>query len=608
MNHESCTAAALAQIALDHGLLPADRHAECLRQIRESGGSRDGRWLVENGFLTPADLAIVRARFATATQSLSCFFIPTDGGSMKATLPSSRRPSAPPKKKPDTIGRFRLDEELGRGAMGVVYRARDTFLDAPVAVKLLPTHVAQDERLHRALQVEARNAALMRDHPNVVTVFEAGLAEDGRPYVAMELVEGETLADWVRNRGEDREADLDLIEQIAAGLAAAHERGLVHRDLKPANVMVGPDLTAKILDFGMSKNIAAPRAEQTMDSVVGTPLYMAPELLAMGLGVDTYEREAASCPRVDVYAFGVTVCEVLRRDNPFRGSETFGALLRRKRDLDSLADLRSEMEQIVGEGRARTVLHMIDPERFARPESMVAAGDRWRESAEGEPVTAILGGSFGATDQVDVADVPEPTSPTGLEWREEYWLSDRCIRLCHGSLTSVPAEAWVSSDDNGISMAGGVAAAIDDAAGPSVKKEARAQLPASPGDVLVTGAGRLRGKHVLHAITIDLTGPDVGWPDLEVIARCAKGVFSLARDKGIASIVMPALGAGTGRLDQHEVAAVLAVEMTRALREPDSPIREIVFSFVDGDDDFVRRFRIAILDSASDVCIRRPRA
>ena len=206
------------------------------------------------------------------------------------------------------MGHFRVIGEIGRGGMGVVYRALDLKLKREVALKLLPASLHTDVERLRRFEREARLAAAL-NHPNIVTVFEVGEWES-RPFIATEFIQGETLAE-VLTRGPLSTAEAVRVgRQILAALAVAHQAGIVHRDLKPANVMIRTDRNVKVLDFGLAH--LAPTAErrapeeetatQTVAGLVmGTPGYMAPEQWE-GRPADT---------RSDVYAFGCVLYEML---------------------------------------------------------------------------------------------------------------------------------------------------------------------------------------------------------------------------------------------------------------------------------------------------------
>jgi serine/threonine protein kinase len=205
-------------------------------------------------------------------------------------------------------------EELGRGAMGITYRAIDAVLGHAVALKVLDASIATHPQARERFLREARAAARLR-HPNVATVLYYGVRKgDGQCFYAMELVEGESVEIRLRRTGPLSIATaLQVVTQVARALAAAGAQGLVHRDLKPANLMLvdGSELTVKVIDFGLAK--AAAETEQvdlTQGGFVGTPAFASPEQCA-GTSVDV---------RSDLYSLGITLWQMLTGQAPFRGT------------------------------------------------------------------------------------------------------------------------------------------------------------------------------------------------------------------------------------------------------------------------------------------------
>ncbi|NWF83862.1 MAG: serine/threonine protein kinase, partial [Bryobacteraceae bacterium] len=189
---------------------------------------------------------------------------------------------------------YEVVERLGQGGMGVVYKARDTHLDRFVAIKMLPEDKVGDAERRRRFVREAKAASALQ-HANIVTIHDIAKS-DGFDCIVMEHVEGKTLDALIPGGGMRLGETLKIATQVADALAAAHEKGIVHRDLKPANIMVRPDGTVKILDFGLAK-LAEPASASPEDetrsmsvlteagAVVGTAAYMSPEQ-AEGRAVD----------------------------------------------------------------------------------------------------------------------------------------------------------------------------------------------------------------------------------------------------------------------------------------------------------------------------------
>lgn len=205
------------------------------------------------------------------------------------------------------LGPFELYEMLGEGGYGRVYRARHTVLDRPVAVKVLrpdmdPTRFLQEARILAKL-----------DHPNIVRVLDAGQTHEGICYMALELLEGETLLDVVRRGPLPPAQAAWLMKQVLEALAHAHAHGVVHRDVKPSNMLLvpGPDgtLNVKVLDFGVSLLLGRTRITQVRSGILGTPRYVSPEIVAGGDG-DV---------RSDLWAVGVSWVECLRGQPAYVG-------------------------------------------------------------------------------------------------------------------------------------------------------------------------------------------------------------------------------------------------------------------------------------------------
>lgn len=205
----------------------------------------------------------------------------------------------------ETVGRYEIGERLGRGGMGIVYRAWDPKLERHVALKVLPGLVSSDEASRQRLLVEAQTAAGL-EHPNICTIYEIGEAEDGRLFIAMPLYDGETLRAKLESGPLGEKEAVRLALHAARGLARAHDRGVIHRDIKPGNLMITRDDTLKILDFGIA------RPEGATDPWGGTPgtaHYMSPEQVA-GASVDA---------RADLWSLGVVLYEMLAGRRPFEG-------------------------------------------------------------------------------------------------------------------------------------------------------------------------------------------------------------------------------------------------------------------------------------------------
>jgi serine/threonine protein kinase len=225
------------------------------------------------------------------------------------------------------LGPYQVDGLIGRGGMGEVYEARDTRLERRVALKLLSPHTPVTPEHFARFEQEARAGALL-NHPNIVTLYDVGW-HDGMPFVVSELLEGGTLRARMEAGPLPAGATVRYAQQIAEGLAAAHQQGIVHRDLKPENVFVTVDDRVKILDFGLAKcrqqALEFFHRDDTVSTqpglLLGTVRYMSPEQVR-GLPAD---------PRSDLFSLGVMLYEIVSGAPPFHGDsavETMNAILK----------------------------------------------------------------------------------------------------------------------------------------------------------------------------------------------------------------------------------------------------------------------------------------
>lgn len=257
------------------------------------------------------------------------------------------------------IGKYDLEELVGEGAMGKVYRALDPVLSRAVAIKLMSASISQDSHLRDRFLREARAAANLQ-HPNIITIYDFGDA-GGHPYIAMEYIEGTDLAHIIQDRQPvSLETKVSYVINLLNGLAYAHTKGVVHRDIKPANIRVTADGRVKIMDFGIAHLSGS---EMTHSGVVlGTPDYMAPEQVR-GLPVT---------PQTDIWSAGALLYELLTFEKPFSG-ETLHAVLFKvvTEEPPSITKLNPSLPEAL-ERIVNTALNKEASKRYATADVMAA--------------------------------------------------------------------------------------------------------------------------------------------------------------------------------------------------------------------------------------------
>ncbi|MBI1786127.1 MAG: protein kinase [Acidobacteria bacterium] len=347
-----------------------------------------------------------------------------------------------------TLSHYRILEKIGAGGMGVVFRAQDAQLERAVALKVVGEQAQVDQNARERLLREARTASAL-NHPNICTIYEAGVA-DGETYIAMELVEGQPLSAMISGDGLPVEVAIRYGVQIADALAHAHERGVVHRDLKSANVIVTPEGRPKVLDFGLAKRVIEAPGEATRSeplteagAVSGTLSYMAPEVL----------RGEPADPRSDLWALGVMLYQAVTGSLPFQGPTGFqisSAILR-----DSAAPLPAH----VPPGLAGIIQRLLAKQ----------PGERYQRAGEVRAALEAIQPGVAASGAVPVVRVSR---------RRWIWVA--------GPVAITAAVLWVSIDRRSKPPAPAGGPRLSDGSRPSTNREANEYYERS---LLFGGAG-----------------------------------------------------------------------------------------------------------------------
>ena len=312
-------------------------------------------------------------------------------------------------------GRYSIEAQLGEGGMAIVYRARNALVDRVVAVKVLNKELARDPKLVERFRREAKNTAALA-HPNIVEILDYGEAEDGSPYLVMELLDGQPL-DKLIARGPMPVAQVAALgAHIARGLARAHDFGVVHRDLKPENVFVTRAQSgrgiAKILDFGIARSMHDQRLTSA-GQIFGTPQYMAPERVT---SIDTG-------PPADLYALGVILFEMVTGKPPFHATDVTGFLVAHLRETPPrpssiVASIPRRLDELI--------LKMLEKRPEDRPVDAHQVDKELSALAPPEEASADLADSH----QSILPRAPSATlPPTALDqWSQRALIFDEMLR------------------------------------------------------------------------------------------------------------------------------------------------------------------------------------
>ncbi len=455
------------------------------------------------------------------------------------------------------LGRYRITRLLGAGGMGRVYLAVQPDIGARVAIKVLTPRAADDPDLVERFFAEAR-AANQVDHDHIVDVLDLAHLPDGRPYIVMEYVAGASLAALIRQAPLPIGWVAELLDEVLAGIAAAHDHGIVHRDLKPDNIVVTRTGHAKVLDFGIAKLVGV-GGQTVSGQVLGTPAYMAPEQV----------RGRATDARTDIYAAGVVLYEALTGRLPFDAPSAYEVMqmqveVAAPRASTRRAEVPAAVDDVIERALAK------DPERRFASASEMAAALR----------AAVIGLPASAFQPVDVAALVERDEPPPADDRGRGFTATRPLAAPPPTLTSDASDRSTRAERpaarlaqrprtrrRAALLAGAAAAAAAAALAYVATTRGGPDRPTSPatGAIAASGsaapvaavidAGATDAPAADLAMRVDATGADAGGGTAAVVARRAPAVRdagtvatdAAAADGGAQADVAVGVGVGIGR-------------------------------------------------------------
>jgi WD40 repeat protein/predicted Ser/Thr protein kinase len=318
--------------------------------------------------------AVLQAQETREAMALTGPHDPAGAQPTSSPAPTVRQPGKASKERPRIAG-YEVLRELGRGGMGVVYKARQLSLNRVVALKMILAgpHAAPEDLARFRTEIEA---IARLEHPNLVRVYEVG-EQDGRPYFAMEFVDGRDLHDKIAATPQPPREAAELVETLARAMHAVHQHGIVHRDLKPANVLLTSEGVPKVSDFGLAKRLDAAGGPTLSGAVLGTPGYMAPEQAA-GQG-------KAIGPATDIYALGAILYEMLTGRPPFQAEKPWDVILQ----VEAAEPVTPRRLQPKVPRDLETIcLKCLRKEPAKRYASALALADDLRRFLTGEPIHA----------------------------------------------------------------------------------------------------------------------------------------------------------------------------------------------------------------------------
>ena len=457
---------------------------------------------------------------------------------------------------------FELLEQIPEGGMGVLYHAIHLGLDMEVAIKV----VRQGHSTDRFLREGKLLAKL--DSPYVVKVYDLKVLPSGSPMLVMQWIDGKDLSKEMDSRDSPLTEDegQPWMRDCCLGMIAAEERHIVHRDLKPSNILIDSKRKARVADFGLARDfLGRPGSGITMaHDVLGTPYYMAPEQAEHPRSVDT---------RADIYSFGATFYHALTGSPPFEGDTILSVLMKHKMDplispRSRRKDLSNEISQILEKCMAKS-----PNDRFQSFGELLVHFEGGSSDPWGDVQDEELAGYLSQYESHKADYFKKRTEEPG-EIDVFRFPNDRVLRIVAGSIAEQNTEAIVSSDDGTLTMGGGVSRAIRKAAGQVVRDEAARYAPVRPGRAVVTSAGDLPSRFVLHGVTMGDRDEEFMLPSRDLIYEIIKSCLYHAETLSIRSISFPLLGTGLGVFSKEECLDATFNYLARILLRGVTPLTE----------------------------------
>ena len=425
--------------------------------------------------------------------------------------------------------KYEIIEEIGRGGMGLVFRAMHRALRKQVAIKLL----LPERSPHRFLR-EAQILASITS-PHVVAINDYDLLDDARPMICMNWLDGGDLSN-IANCNPDGVSEEELVPwmlQTATGMNTVAEHGLIHRDLKPSNVLLSAKKQALISDFGLANSFEEIALTES-SKLQGTPAYMSPEQAEQPRAVDT---------RSDIYSFGATFYHLACASPPFQGDGWLSVLLKHKTEpLVSPRARRPSLSVTLSDVIERC-LAKSPGDRFASFQDIMDSLENaslteqiWKEPTN--EAMSKFSRKYFERKQAYIA---------GVFHEDEYvFPNKRMLLIRSGNIADQDTEAIVSSDNSQLEMQNGISSAIASAAGPGIRRFVKSLAPVQVGRAVVTPAGNLPARIIIHAATTQIRPEEIFQPSPYVIAESIRACIYHADSHGIRSISFPFLGCGIG--------------------------------------------------------------